>query len=117
MNINKRVKEVRIALKLTQTQFADTLGIRQSSLSAIENGVTGTVDERNIRIICKEFDVNEDWLRNGEGSMFNAERTLLQLLGAKFDTLDELDKKIISEYIKLSDKQRKVMKDFILKLF
>jgi transcriptional regulator with XRE-family HTH domain len=117
MNINKRIKDIRLALGLTQIQFANRLGIRQSSLSAIENGITETVDERNIRIICKEFSVNEDWLRYGDGEMFRNEENMLKLLAANMDSLDELDKKIIIEYLKLAPKQRAIMKDFIRKLF
>lgn len=117
MEVNRRIKDIRLAIGLTQTQFADRLGIRQSSLSAIENEVTETVDERNIRIICKEFNVNEDWLRNGDGEMFKTEERLLTLIADKLDDLDELDKKIISEYLKLAPRQRKIMKDFISKLF
>jgi transcriptional regulator with XRE-family HTH domain len=117
MDVNKRIKDIRLALGLTQISFANKLGIRQSSLSAIENGVTETVGERNIRIICKEFNVNEEWLRNGNGEMFKAEENLLALLGNKISGLDETDKKIIGEYLKLSTKQRKVMKEYFKKVF
>jgi len=115
--INKRIKEIRKALGLTQIQFANKLGIKQSSLSDIENCKTETVDERNIRLICSEFGVNEEWLRNGEGEMFRNESDLLELLGRKLDSLDELDKKIILEYLKLNANQRKVIKEYIKRLF
>lgn len=117
MEVNRRIKEIRLAVKFNQTQFADKIGIRQSSLSDIESGKTENIDERNIRIICKEFNVNEDWLRYGTGDMFKTEEGLLELIADKLDDLDELDKKIISEYLKLSPKHKKIMKDFISKLF
>lgn len=117
MDINGRIKEVRLAVRMNQTQFADKIGIRQSSLSDIENGKTENIDERNVRIICKEFNVNEEWLRYGNGDMFKTEEGLLDLIADKLDDLDELDKKIITEYLKLTPKQRKIMKDFISKLF
>jgi transcriptional regulator with XRE-family HTH domain len=118
MNImNKRIKDIRLALDMTQIQFSDRIGIKQSSLSAIENGVTETIDERNIRIICKEFNISEDWLRYGTGDMFRTEEGLLELIAVKLDDLDDLDRKIISEYLKLSPKHKKIMKDFIKKLF
>ena len=118
MNImNKRIKDIRLALDMTQIQFSDRIGIKQSSLSAIENGVTETIDERNIRMICNEFSVSEEWIRNGEGEMFRSVEGLLELIADKMDELDETDKKIISEHLKLSPKHKKIMKDFIKKLF
>jgi transcriptional regulator with XRE-family HTH domain len=117
MNINSRIKAVRNATKLTQVQFAEKIGIEQSSLSFIEGGRTKNIDERNIRIICKEFRVNEEWLRNGIGEMFNNEKDLLSLMNHAIDSLDATDKKIIYEYIKLTPGQRKIMKDFIRKIF
>ena len=117
MEINKRIKEIRKALGMTQVQFSDRLGIRQSSLSAIESGETGKVDERNIRIICTEFNVNEEWIRNGAGEMFNSSDNLMELLGSRIKTLTETDKKIITEYLKLTPKQRKSMIGFIKRMF
>jgi transcriptional regulator with XRE-family HTH domain len=117
VEINKRIKEIRKALGMTQVQFSDRLGIRQSSLSAIESGETGKVDERNIRIICTEFNVNEEWIRNGAGEMFNSSDNLMELLGSRIKTLTETDKKIITEYLKLTPKQRKSMIGFIKRMF
>ena len=117
MTINRRFKQVRKALGLTQKKFCVRLGIDQSTLSQIENGVIQNVNERNIALLCKEFGVNEHWLRHGEGEMFSNDAYLLELLGRKLDNLDELDKKIITEYLKLNDSQRKVIKEFIKKLF
>lgn len=117
MEMNMRIKEIRQALGLTQIEFSNKLGIRQSSLSAIESGVTESISERNIIIICKEFGVSEDWLRNGEGEIFRSNGNLMSLLGSKISELDEMDKKILLEYIKLNTKQRNAIKDFIKNLF
>jgi transcriptional regulator with XRE-family HTH domain len=117
--INLRIKEIRRAKGLTQVQFANALGIKQSSLSDIESGKTESIDERNIRIICKEFNVSENWLRNGEGEMFLPDDDLIKFFGNAVtgSDFDDTDKKIITEYLKLSPKQRKIMKEFIKKLF
>jgi transcriptional regulator with XRE-family HTH domain len=66
-----RVIEIRKELKLTQTEFAKRLGIRQTALSMIElrhNDLT----TQNVKLICLSFNVNEKWLRTGEGEMFKA---------------------------------------------
>lgn len=115
--IRERIKELRLALKLNQTEFANKIGIKQSSLSDIENKKTGTIDERNIRLICANYGVNEEWLRNGTGQMFDvSESDLFGLLNTKIPQLDEMDKKILIEYLKLRSEQRKVIKEYIKKL-
>lgn len=117
MNINNRIKDLRLNLNMNQSEFAKRIGVTQPSLSDIENGKTQNISNRSIKLICSEFNVNEEWLRHGTGEMFKQEDDLLGILGDEIDSLDELDKKIITEYLKLSPKQRKVMKDFFRKLF
>ena len=71
--MNKRIKELRKELKLTQQAFADALNISKSTVEAYEYRNV-TVTDRTIQDICRIYHVNEDWLRTGEGSMFQ-ERT------------------------------------------
>lgn len=68
MTINERVKAVRKSkeVNLTLEKFGERLGIKKSTLSAIETG-RNALTEQNIKAICREFNVNEDWLRTGEG--------------------------------------------------
>lgn len=67
--MNERVRELRKALNMTLEVFGAKIGIKKSSLSQIENGVNN-LTEQNILLICKEFNINEEWLRTGEGEMF-----------------------------------------------
>ncbi len=68
--MNERIKYLRKEmLKLTQEKFGERLGVGKSVLSQIENGRSG-VTEQMFRSICREFSVNEDWLRNGTGEPF-----------------------------------------------
>ena len=67
--MDERIKELRKALGLTQQKFADAIGVRQNTVAQYEMGrnpVTDTV----ITLICREFNVSEEWLRTGEGDMF-----------------------------------------------
>lgn len=64
--IGDRIKEIRQSAGLTQTAFSARIGIKQPSLNAIERGDNKPSDQ-TIFIICKEFRVNEEWLRTGEG--------------------------------------------------
>ena len=68
--MNIRIAEVRKAVNLTQEKFAAQLGLSRNFLWMIEKG-DRVPSDRTIADICREFNVNEDWLRNGEGEMFN----------------------------------------------
>ena len=70
MEIKDRIKELRIELGLTQAKFAERVAIVASFISEIEGGVR-EINERAIRLIIAEYNVNENWLRHGQGSMFN----------------------------------------------
>ena len=67
--IGERIKELRKALRLTQAAFAERIGIRQNSVAVIEIG-KNTPSDQTIAFICREFRVNEEWLRTGAGEMF-----------------------------------------------
>jgi transcriptional regulator with XRE-family HTH domain len=67
--VNKRIKDVRNALNLTQQEFADKIKIKRNTVATYEMGRSIPSDSA-IALICREFDVNEEWLRNGTGEMF-----------------------------------------------
>ena len=66
-----RIRKVRKALNLSQKEFGKKLGYTQTHLSMIEVGQSGIVD-KNVKLICATFNINEHWLRTGEGEMFCA---------------------------------------------
>jgi transcriptional regulator with XRE-family HTH domain len=68
-DIRKRVAELRETLGLTQTKFAEYMGLTSSSISLVEAGKTNFADS-TVRLVCLTFGVHEKWLRNGEGPMF-----------------------------------------------
>ena len=83
MTVGDRVKTIRKELMLNQTQFAEKIGISQRALSSIERETTN-LTERNTREICRVFNVNEQWLRTGEGKMFlepSEDEQLAQFVG------------------------------------
>lgn len=65
----ERLRELRKTLKLNQTNFAKRLGMTQTAYSMIENG-NNPLSDRHIKVICSSFNVNENWLRTGEGDRF-----------------------------------------------
>lgn len=69
MTKGERVKEIRKAVHKNQTDFAKTLSVSRSAICKMESG-ENSPSEQTIKLICREFNVNEDWLRNGAGEMF-----------------------------------------------
>jgi transcriptional regulator with XRE-family HTH domain len=95
-----RIANVRKKLGLTQSQFAEKIGLKFSAISMIELG-KAPLTEANIRLICLTFGVREEWLRVGNGEMLNdeallseRERRLLEL----FRRLSPQAQQMIIEY-------------------
>lgn len=64
-----RIRKIRKELDLTQQEFANKIGIKRNTVANYESGRNDPVDAV-ISLICREFNVNESWLRNGTGEMF-----------------------------------------------
>ena len=67
--MRERLKELRKALGLTQQEFADRIGISRGNIATYETR-EGSPGSSVVNLICREFSVNETWLRTGEGEMF-----------------------------------------------
>lgn len=78
-----RLKQIRKYLKLSQKNFAKEIGMSQSGYAQIEIG-DRPISDRLIKSICMAFNVNENWLRTGEGEM---------IIEIKDDFLDQMTKK------------------------
>ena len=82
--INSRVREVRIHFGLSMEKFGNRIGVQRSSICNIE-GSKCSVSNQVFLSICREFNVNEQWLRNGIGNMFaisenNTKKEIIKLL-------------------------------------
>jgi transcriptional regulator with XRE-family HTH domain len=71
MNILDRIRLVRKTLGIKQGEFARRIGLTQTALSMIELGKTA-LTEKNIKLICATFAIDENWLRTGNGEMFGS---------------------------------------------
>jgi len=69
VNIGERIKKLRKHLDLTQQKFGERLGIKGNTVAQYELGRNEPIDAV-LSLICREFSVNENWLRTGEGEMF-----------------------------------------------
>ena len=72
MTVNQRIKELRLKLGLSQAKFAKAISISNGYIAGLELG-NRHVNDRLIKLICITFDVREDWLKTGTGSIFNEE--------------------------------------------
>jgi len=70
IEINHRVKKVREHFKKSQKDFGAAIGLKPNSVSDVETG-KNKVSEQSIKAICREFNVNENWLRTGAGGEEN----------------------------------------------
>ena len=68
MTQGDRVKDVRKTLKLTLEEFGKKVGVTKQTVSRIENGINNLTDQM-VKSICREFNVNYDWLMDGEGEI------------------------------------------------
>lgn len=99
-NINKRVKELRKYLNLSQSAFAKKLGVATSSVGNWDVNIR-PVKPIHITAICNVFNVNEEWLLHGTGEMLKKD----------IDNNPALTQ-IVKEY-SLSTTQTKFMKAFL----
>lgn len=112
MNIGDRIKKIRKSLDLTQEAFASRIGSVQNTITGYESG------RRNpsapvISLICKDFNVNEEWLRDGTGEMFAPDASdELEALVKRYD-LSNADQVLIEKYINLKAGSRETIIDFI----
>lgn len=110
--MNERIKQLRQALGLSGEKFGEKIGLKRSSISQLETG-TNRITEQVIQSICLAYNVNENWLRTGDGDMFNdtADSYIAKL--TKQYSLDELDQKILTAYLDLSQEERQAIKKYI----
>lgn len=118
--MNDRIKKLRKELGLTLDKFGEKLGVTKPTISRIENGVNN-VTEQMIKSICREFNVNETWLRTGEGEMFvdmDTEDELMRWAGEVLSGSDtSFQKRFVKMLMGLNPAQWKVLEEKILELY
>ncbi len=103
--MDERLKLIRRHFRLSQESFAGRLGIKRSAISNYEIGRNVPIDAV-VSLICHEFNVNETWLRTGEGEMFDQqEESIIDRLCAELHA-SELDAEIIRAYFRIDPKIR-----------
>lgn len=111
--MHERIKELRKTLDLTQEKFANRIGIKRNTVATYESGRNEPVDSV-VSLICREFSVNEEWLRYGKGDMFKpASLDALHTLVEQY-SLSDSDRILIEKFIGLKPELRKIFSNYIL---
>jgi Helix-turn-helix. len=114
--MKERIKEIRKSNKLSQESFGKRLGVSGAAISRLENGER-SVTEQMVISIAREFNISERWLRDGSGLPTNiTQDDELLDLQSRYN-LDQLDVKILREYLKLSPEHRKIFKGYFVNVF
>ena len=112
MSIYDRIKEIRKENNLTQGEFGERLGIGKYAVTNIELGRVEPKDNV-IKLIAKEFDVNEEWIKTGEGEKhpeISADEKLAKMIGETISSDDEFRKNLILTLLELDDSDWEVIK-------
>lgn len=116
--MNERIKQLRSRLGMTQQEFADKLGIKRGTLANYEIGRNEPIDAV-ISLICREFEVNEVWLRTGEGGDENMFAKLDENdrfsinLGKLSTTENQLAKNMLNAIAESSPERLKHIEEFM----
>ena len=110
-----RLIQLRKALNLSMEAFGKKIGVGRSTISRLESGTNGFTDQMT-RSICREFGVNYEWFVSGVGEMFSeVPQTVVDELCAQYD-LDDFDRIMLQEYLKMDEASRNVLKTYIRKI-
>ena len=114
-----RIRQLRKELGLNQTDFGEKIGVKQGSVAGYESGARTPIDAV-VNSICREFNVNEEWLRTGNGEMFvelDKEAALMEWAGSVLGSVDEsFKKRFIKMLSELDEDDWETLEKIALKL-
>ena len=117
--MNERIRRLRKTLDMTQQEFADKLGVKRNTVGQWECGINGITDQVAISI-CREFNVNENWLRTGEGEMLmhlSREEEIMRFAATVIrDPSSEFQRRFVSVLARLTPEQWQLMEEMARKL-
>ncbi len=107
--MREKLRALRAALGLSQATFAEKIGLKQKAIADVETG-RNKLTTRNFDNICRAFNVNPDWLRDGVGEMFlpEIEKSALDLF-AEENNLTAADVEFISTFANLPLESRAII--------
>lgn len=116
--IGTRVKKVRLRKGISQEQFGKIIGIKKAAVSKIENG-ENSLSKGNLLAICRQFNVNKEWLINGNGEMFTPKskedeiRNFFESAISSDSDIAKIQRKFISTLVSLDEEEWIVLDRFM----
>lgn len=115
MNIGDRIKRVRKYLDLTQREFGERIGLKGNTIAQYELGRNNPVDSA-LSLMIREYNINEEWLRTGEGEMFKAAPTdVLDQLASEYN-LSNASYIVVEKFVNLKPEKRNELIEFFLEV-
>ena len=119
MSINERIKDVRKMSGLSQTDFAERLGTTRGVITNLEGDKTSP-NEPFIKLICREFNVSDAWLRTGDGEMrqkLTRNQEIAEFMGVVMHDPDDAPRKrFVSIISKLSADEWQLLAEIAKKM-
>ncbi len=109
--MNKRLKQIRLESKMSQEEFGKKIGIEsRAHISALEKG-NRNITDRIVNDVCREFRINEEWLRTGKGIMkISSKGTLSTYVSEIVHGNDEFIQDLIEVYMELDPDSKKALR-------
>lgn len=116
MDFSQKLKLLRNQLGLTQEEFANRIGVSRNSVANYETKVREPV-AAVFSLICREFNVNEKWLREGVGEMFLSDERISLDEYARVHGITERERSIIEKFLKVDPSKRRYIIEAISNFF
>ena len=117
--MNSRIKKIRVANGMTQQEFADRIGCSRSGLANYESGRNEPINPV-ITAICREFNINESWLRTGEGEMMKPVNRDAEIASFMGDVMrgesDDFRRRLVAVLAKLDASEWELLEKMAMKL-
>lgn len=117
--VGARIREARVSNNLTQQAFADRIGISRGALANYEVDRNEPIDAV-ITLICREFNINESWLRTGEGEMMKPVSRDEEISSFMGDVMrgesDDFRRRLVAVLAKLDASEWEILEKMALKL-
>ena len=113
--LHERIKTVRKSLtpKVSQTAFAEILGTTRRAITTYETGAV-TPSDTFIQLLCTKFNIDEHWLRTGEGEMYKNDLDAQVESFAQKYILTPDEREIMRYFFQLAPKERTAMIEHVL---
>ena len=102
--MHERIKEIRKLLNLTQTEFGRKIGLSRDAVANIEGG-RSEIKDIVVKSICRDFDINNEWLIFGKGNMRSDDSDAQAIVDSVMNGDNEFAKQILVKFARLSEER------------